>query len=390
MQQKLEKQAPRLARFLKEIEIQFKWLFIWIFLVLFRRRSRRHNQPLDPHRVRKVLFLRHDKIGDMVVTLSTFHTLISHLPHVKIGVLASTSNRVVVQHDPAVYRTHIYDKQAKGILGTIKELSAEKYDVVIDLLTGPSVTSLIIAMATAPGAYRIGVGKEGTYRFYDYYTLEDINHAVGLHISEVFRSSLMPLGINLEQGVTDGKIRLSEAEEARGMELGAEIRQSGYRRHVFMNFSAGKLDRMLAEEKCVEYTHQISHAFPEIQFVLSFAPTDFKMVQRAREAGGDNVRLIPNGLSILDIIALLPHFDGVISVDTSICHIAAKLDVPLLALYNGNEVNFSRWYPYGRRVWVVRSPDHRHVDGITLPQFIAATEKFFVDAFNVTPKQVAS
>ena len=117
---------------------------------------------------------------------------------------------------------------------------------------------------------------------------------------------------------------------------------------------------------------------------------EYKLVQRACEAGGENVRLIPKGLSILDIIALLPHFDGVISVDTSICHISAKIDVPLLALYNGNEVNFSRWYPYGERVWVVRSPDHKQVDGITVAQLIESTEQFFSELLQVTPKQVAT
>ncbi len=390
MQQKLEKRAPKLARFLKEIEIQFKWLFIWIFLLIFNRRSQRHARQLDSRRIGKVLFLRHDKIGDMVVTLSTFHTLKARFPQIQIGVLASTSNRVVVQHDPSVYRTHIYDKKAKGLWGTIKELSAEHYDVVIDLMTGPSVTSLIVALATSPGAYRIGVGKEGTYRFYDYYTLEDINHAAGLHISEVFRSSLMPFGITLDQGVTDGKIRLSEEEDERGARLGAEIHESGYKHYIFLNFSAGKLDRMLAPEKCIEFTRQVSLAYPEIQFVISYAPMEFKLAQRACEAGGENVRLIPKGLSILDIIALLPHFDGVISVDTSICHISAKLDVPLLALYNGNDVNFSRWYPYGKRVWVVRSPDHKQVDGITVPQLFASAEQFLSEVLQVAPRQVAT
>ncbi len=390
MQQKLEKRAPKLARFLKEIEIQFKWLFIWIFLFIFHRRSRRHSRPLDPKSVRKVLFLRHDKIGDMVVTLSTFHTLKSHYPQIQIGVLSSTSNRVVVQHDPAVYRTHVYDKKARGLRATIRELAAERYDVVVDLMTGPSVTSLIVALATSPGAYRIGVGKEGTYRFYDYYTLEDINHATGLHISEVFRSSLMPFGIQLSDGITDGKIRLSPQEEARGAALGAEIRSAAYKHHIFVNFSAGKLDRMLAEEKCIEFTRRISEAYPDTQFVLSYAQMEYRMVKRAEDASGDNVRLIPQGLSILDVIALLPHFDGVISVDTSICHIAAKLDVPLLALYNGNDVNFSRWYPYGPRVWVVRSPDHKHVDGITVEQLIDSSENFLRDLLKLTPRRVTA
>jgi hypothetical protein len=167
MQQKLERKAPRLARFLKEIEIQFKWLVIWTFLQSLRRRSYRQVRRLDPRKVRRVLFLRHDKIGDMVVTLATFHTLKQHYPNIEIGVLASRSNDIIIRNDPAVSFIHTHHKGLKGLIATYREIRSRHYDVVIDLMTGPSVTSIILAMATAPGAYRIGVGKEGVFKYYD-------------------------------------------------------------------------------------------------------------------------------------------------------------------------------------------------------------------------------
>ena len=382
MQQKLERKAPRLARFLKEIEIQFKWLVIWTFLLGLRSRSYRKKRPFDPRRVRRVLILRHDKIGDMVVTLSTIHTLKYYYPDIEIGVLASRANAMVIRNDPTVTFVHMYLKNLAGIIATYREIMLKHYDVVIDLMTGSSVTSLMLAMAASGGAYRIGTGKDGFFRYYDFYSFEEINHKQKLHISEVFRATLVPFGIPLERGIVDGKIQLSETERDRAAKIFDEIRERKYKQIIFLNASAGKLDRSWAPEKFIGLVGWLSVTYPEFQFVVSYAPNEIGLAKRAVAAGGTNVSLLPQGLSIIDIIGLLSHFDLVISVDTSICHIAAKLDVPLLAMYNGNNVNFSRWRPFGKRVWAVRSPDHKSVDGITLEQMEVAVENLFVELFN--------
>jgi ADP-heptose:LPS heptosyltransferase len=385
MLSRLERKAPRLARALKEFETQFKWLVIWLFLWIFRQGSARNKRAFDPRQVRRVLFLRHDKIGDMIVTLSTFHTLKRFYPQIEIGVLASRANSLVVKNDAAVSRVYIHHKTLSGLLRTFSEIRKQNYDVVIDLMTGASVTSLILATVAAPGSYRFGVGKEAFARYYDFYSLEWRNHEQKLHISEVFRSTLMPFGIGLNDGVLNGKIQLSAAEQRRGREIAESIRDKRYRHLVLLNPSAGKLDRTWAEDKFVRLVGVISRAYPQVQFVVSYAPIEVKLARRMANAGEDNVSIIPEGLSILDIIALLSHIDLVISVDTSICHIAAELDVPLIALYSGNDVNFSRWRPYGQRVWAVRSPNHVGIDGITLEQMLAEVERLMRELFEVAP-----
>ncbi|GEM_PF-302624 len=388
MLSRLERKAPRLARTLKEFETQFKWLVIWLFLWIFRQGSSRKKRPFDPRLVSRVLFLRHDKIGDMVVTLSTFHTLKRFYPQIELGVLASRTNALVVKNDAAVTHVYVHHKTPHGLLQTFREIRKHNYDVVIDLMTGASVTSLILATVAAPGSHRFGVGKEAFARYYDFYSLEWRNHEQKLHISEVFRSTLIPFGIQLPQGVLDGKIQLSAAEKQRGKETADKIRDKRFCRLVLLNPSAGKLDRTWASDKFVRLVGVISRAYPEVQFVVSYAPVEIKLAQRMAAAGTDNVSIVPQGLSILDIIALLPHIDLVISVDTSICHIAAELDVPLVALYSGNDVNFSRWRPFGKRVWAVRSPNPKGVDGITLEQMLTEVEQRMRELFEIAPVAV--
>jgi ADP-heptose:LPS heptosyltransferase len=389
MLSRLERKSQRLERTLKEFEFQLKWLAVWLFLSAFRKGSARKTRPLDPRQVRRVLFLRHDKIGDMVLTLSTYHTLKRFFPHIEIGVLASKSNAIIIQNDASVSFVHIHDKSARGLLTTFRSLRRQHYDVVVDLMKGASVTSLILAMAAAPGSYRIGIDKEAFVKYYDYYSQVWRNDAIKLHITEIFRATLLPFGIPLAAGVTHGRIQLSPAQQERGRQIAGKIREGRYERVVFLNASAGKLDRTWAEEKFIRSVGVLSRSYPHVRFVVSYAPEDIRLARNAAAAGSANVSMIPDGMSIIDIIALLPHVDLVISVDTSICHIAAEIDVPLIALYSGDEANFSRWRPFGERVWAVRSPDPKAVDGISVEQLVEVVERVLREQFEVSPVAVA-
>lgn len=379
MQQKLERKAPKLARFLKEIEIQFKWLFIWLFLKALAGPSRRRPKPIDPRRVKAVLFLRQDKIGDMVVMLPTLHTLKHHRPDITVGVLASPVNHRIVEHDRSVDKIHIYRKSLLPMIKTFREVQKVNYDMVVDLMTGTSITSLVIAMLCSPRAYRAGIGKESFRKYYDYYTLEAMNHERKLHITEMFRATIEPLAILLRDGITNGKIALSEAQQARGEELARQIRDPRYRGLIMLNVSAGKTDRTLSQAKFVRLVGEVSQKYPDLQFMISYAPNEANLARKARAAGGENVTMLPPGVKIMELAALMTRLDAIISVDTSICHIAANLDVPLLAMYNGNHYNFARWYPYGNRVWILRSPDWKSVDGITYEQLSVAVDNFITD-----------
>ncbi len=379
MQQKLERKAPKLAQFLKEFEIQFKWLFIWVFLRILSNASRRHAKPLNPRAIKSVLFLRHDKIGDMVVTLPTLRTLRHFRPDITIGVLASPVNHQVIEHDTAVDHIHVYHKSIRNMGKMFREIRAVNYDMIVDLMTGTSVTSLVIAMLGSPRAYRAGICKESFGKYYDNYTMNAMNLAKKLHITEMFLAMMEPLGIKLRDRVHDTKIALSRQQQQRGRQLEEQVRIPTADGLIMLNVSAGKLDRTISQEKFCLLVEDLSRRYSNLQFMISYAPNEIAAAREAQARGGQNVTLLPEGVGIMDLVALIPHLDAIISVDTSVCHIAANLDVPLLAMYNGNEPNFVRWRPYGRKVWVVRSSDPKSVDGIESAQLQTAADEFIAE-----------
>jgi ADP-heptose:LPS heptosyltransferase len=62
---------------------------------------------LDIATVRKVLILRNDKIGDMIVTAALLRELKKNYPHWQIDVAASSANRDVIADNPHQRYPHL-------------------------------------------------------------------------------------------------------------------------------------------------------------------------------------------------------------------------------------------------------------------------------------------
>lgn len=388
MQSLLEKRTPRLAPLVKEFETQFKWLVIWVVLLAFKRDSFRKQRPLEPKAVKKVLFLRHDRIGDMVVTLPTIDALKRKYPHVDISVLASPANFSVIRYHSAVSQIHLYNKKHIGTtLRTLAYLRRQRYDVVFDLMTGTSITSLILALWLGRSSFRIGLSKEAFWRHYDYYTREDVFGEE--HIAYQIGASLLPFGIDLTREALDGAVRLSAEQWEKGEHIVAQLRDSAYTKIVGINISAGRVNRSWDQERYAMALGRLSREYPQLQFVITCDPSDYNRGVAVAKAGTGNVRIIPEGLSLAEVIAVISKLDCILSPDTSICHIAAGLGVPLLAFYSGNEHNFNRFHPLGKRVWTVRASTPDSIDGITVDQYVTAFDGMIHELSDVaaTPEE---
>ena len=107
---------------LKPIEHKFKAAFFGLFK-LFLRKGIKEFKPIDGSAVNKVLFLRPEKIGDMVISLPVFDGLKKHFPHIKISILGSPRNLALIKddnrfeysvHDPNDGRSDICDSVSCG------------------------------------------------------------------------------------------------------------------------------------------------------------------------------------------------------------------------------------------------------------------------------------
>jgi ADP-heptose:LPS heptosyltransferase len=336
--------------------------------------------------VRTVLFLRQDRIGDMVVTLPTIHALKRRFPELEIGVLASQANVSVIRNDAAVKEIYLYNKKRLGeTLRTLRLIRSRQYDVVVDLMTGTSITSLSLTLIVGRGSYKIGLSKESFHQYYDHYTCERVLGEE--HISCQIGATLLPFGIDLAREPLDGAVRLSTEQWDNGARIVANLRDGRFAKLIGINISAGRVNRSWDQKRYAEAVGCLSRRYQELQFVIICDPPDFERGVIVAKAGGENVAIIPKGLSLPEVIAVISKLDCVLSPDTSICHIAAGLGVPLLGFYSGNEHNFNRFRPLGKKVWTMQADSPDSIDGITVDQYVAAFGRMIRELSDVVVTQ---
>ena len=67
---------------------------------LLRLLTKKKNLTFDLKKSKRVLILKYDRIGDMVVTTPIFRELKNAYPNISISVLASEENKDVIRYNP--------------------------------------------------------------------------------------------------------------------------------------------------------------------------------------------------------------------------------------------------------------------------------------------------
>src|SRR5882762_9672903 len=142
---------------LKRLERSWNRLFIRVLGRLMPAApSEKPDWGARPHRV---LYLRHDKIGDMIVSTSLIDAIAKSHPTITLDVLASPANAPVLEGNPNVASVIVWDKARPGGYSRLfRELRRARYDAVIDcMILAPSTTTLLLMLASG-ARHRIGIG----------------------------------------------------------------------------------------------------------------------------------------------------------------------------------------------------------------------------------------
>jgi len=75
---------------------------------------RAHPCKVDPTAVSRVLFLRYDRLGDMIVSTPLFRIVKEQHPHWEIGVLGTRRNVGVIEEDPNFIQGYYLSQFAAG------------------------------------------------------------------------------------------------------------------------------------------------------------------------------------------------------------------------------------------------------------------------------------
>src|SRR5262249_59489588 len=129
--------------------LELWWRSLWI-KSLVRLMRRAPSSPKWDERPYRVLFLRHDRAGDMVLSTGVLRAIASSHPTITLDVLASPLNAPILQGADYVGSVITFDKRSLASYPpTALRLRRARYDAVVDcMITAPSIPTLLLVLAT--------------------------------------------------------------------------------------------------------------------------------------------------------------------------------------------------------------------------------------------------
>lgn len=284
----------------------------------------------------KVLYLRYDRIGDMITSTGLIEAIATSHPTITLDVLASPLNAPVLEQNPHVGSVLVFDrKRASEFVRVRRELRQRKYDAVIDcMVTAPSTTSLLLMLASG-ARWRVGVGGRT-----DAFAFTHPVTASKTAIHHIDRASVLATAFGVDGDKHDwrSKLYISHAERAEAQRRWAALEAVGSstsNARVLVNVSAGHPKRLWPDDRFVGLLEHIRRRHARTSVVVIAAPAERDRGQRIAAAAGARFVETP---TLRLAFTLMSEADLIVTPDTGLSHAASALRIPTVALFTAEKV----------------------------------------------------
>jgi len=364
---------------LRPLERRAKALIIQTLGTLMRPRG--SNQPPDwRSRPSRVLYLRYDRIGDMVLATGIIKAITTAQPAVAIDVLASRGNAAVLRGNPHVGTVLTIDRARPWTyLTAVARIRRARYDAVIDaMVMSPSLTTMLLMWASG-ARHRIGVADRGN-DFALTVPVAPVRHAV--HYVDHSAAILAAFGVDPQRaderlgsaagaaqeggaatsqartdwGIWRPELYLTPAEqrdaEARWQTaIGEANGDRGATQRMVVNVSAGADWRYWPDARFIATLTRVRTRHPDLTVLIIGAPEDAERMHRIGRAASVPVAETAH---YREMMALVAASDYAFTADTSVTHIASAFGKPALAMFGRGRAGL--YGPYGTAGRTVSTP----------------------------------
>lgn len=312
-----------------------------------RSRALKNSDPLP--NINKILVIRVDGIGDLLNSTPAIALLRKNYPSAEITVLARPLNAPVLIGNPDVDRILIFDRDGKhsGLLARLqlyRELRRERFQ-------------LAVAMQTAMWTHLVAFLSGATYRLgrYQKRFRSTLTHAWrGKYrkgeTHEVDRNLELVRLICAGEGKRELIFQLSAAEIAAAE---AQLASLGIGKDAFLmgiHPGGSSFDKRWPEKQYAELADRFAR-HDNATILLLRGPEEAKLVQNIQAAmQSDAITYAPE--TIRELGAMLSCCDLVVCNDSGPMHLAAALDVPMVAIFGPTD--HVAWHPLSEKASIVR------------------------------------
>jgi ADP-heptose:LPS heptosyltransferase len=314
-----------------------------------------------------LLFIRYDKLGDMIMCSGVLREIVRAHPTIAVDVLTTPANAPALENLPFIRDVILHERgRGSGLLALARRLERGRYDAVIDgLIWRPSVSSYTAKLMIASRArWRIGSAGRPNDFLYNIPVPPPATRYAEHHVDHLARLA-SPFGIGAGDADWRPEIVLSAAEYS-----AAEGRWSaipGSEPRVVLNLSAGHAERRWPDERFAQLLGHMRQRLPNARVAVVALPCDRPSAESLSAVVGATA-VIP---TVRELFALVAAADLVITPDTAVAHIASAFVLPTLTLLRRRS-EYHIWVPYrtpGRNVF---GDDEATLAGLPVGRVVAA------------------
>jgi ADP-heptose:LPS heptosyltransferase len=343
------------------IEAAVRSAFSWTLVRLFGGTA---SMPIPDWQARpyRILFIRDDGIGDLMVSMELIRAIAEVSPRFTVDLLCSPSNAAFGRTLPFVNEVIVHKRQfLLKAWPTWRRLRRNRYDVVIDgRVAIANVNKQTLCLMLATGApWRIGIAGRRNDRVYSVpIYLNEIRHWI-----DAIVALGQPFGIAGDSRNWRARLPLGADERRRAEEIWH--REGGGRPRVLVNLYSAGAERQWPLDQFSELLRGLRARLPGATIIIPTMPGGDSASSAVADAG--RAAAVP--LSLADVTAVTASADLVISPDTAITVIASAFQVPIVALMRKNT---HQWVPYEMRGRVAYSDDPRSLRQLPTERVVAA------------------
>jgi ADP-heptose:LPS heptosyltransferase len=328
-----------------------------------------------------VLFLRHDRIGDMILSTGVLRAIATAQPTIQLDVLASPANASVLRGNPYVRNVVVFDRtKPSRYLATLRMLRQAKYDAVIDCMpTAPSLTTLLLMWASG-ATHRVGVAGRGNDAAI---TLPVQRRRDATHVVDQLAALAAAFGVDPSSTSFRPQIYLDARERARADAVWNADTPAGARRRLLVNISVGRAFRRWPDERFVAVIGHVVARDSQLVVTIIGAPGD---QDRARAIARDTgVRFEPTP-TLREALALVATADFLFTPDTGVAHAASAFERPAVVMYIHGTAK--QWGLYQSPGYPLSSPDGS-LSSLALEPVLRAVDRLLSEPLPLRPPAIA-
>lgn len=293
------------------------------------------NIKLEPIKINRILFLRTDgKIGDFIISSFIFREIKKYYPNIKIEVVADKSLENLLKLSKNIDKYYIFDrKKLHEWRNIVKILRKNKYDALFDSTEGLKYKQVYL-LNRVNATVNVGYNKDD-YKIYN----KNIKQNNTLKMTEIYKQ--MMKSINIEIKDTKYDVPVSKESE-KNVEM--FLKENNVKEKIIaLNFFGASRSRKINEENALIIIRRLSEMYKNYKIIILDSPNDRETIYNIlAKAGNKNVLFFEKSKTILDSISIIKKSDLVVSLDTSILHIAEGLNKKVMAFY-GPKINKNKW-----------------------------------------------